>query len=118
MAYLIKIKKSTFSVSKSVVSAITKNNLNFEVINRKGKQIYLLEDSCFLSFTAVSTSLSKHFFIKIHNSVKLRVNKALFEFVALNSKQHEAEKTQNTKTLTLPSLNKCNDIKTITTPLG
>jgi len=117
MTYLIKIKKSTFNVSKSIVRAIIKNNLNFKVFNHKEKQTYLVEDSCFLSFTPVSTSSSKHFFIKI-NSVKLRVNKALFEFVALNSKQHEAEKTQNTKTLTLPSLNKCNDIKTITTPLG
>ena len=118
MTYLIKIKKSTFNVSKSIVSVIIKNNLNFKVFNHKEKQTYLLEDSCFLSFTAVPTSSSKHFFIKIHNSVKLRVNKAFFEFVALNSKQHKAEKTQNTKTLTLPSLNKCNDIKTITTPLG
>lgn len=106
MVYLIKIKKLTFSVSKSIVNAITKNNLNFKVINHKEKQIYLLEASCLFSFTMIPTSSSTHFYIKIHNSVKLRVNKRFFEFVVLNSKQRDAEKTQNTKTLILPSLDK------------
>ena len=40
MIYLIKIKKSTFNVSKSIVSVIIKNNLNFKVFNHKEKQTY------------------------------------------------------------------------------
>jgi hypothetical protein len=120
MKHLIKIKNSTFNVSKSVVSVITKNNLNFQVINHKGKQIHLLDDSCLLSFTIVSTTSPTHFFIKIRDSVKLRVDKLFFEFIVLRSKQGlcSLEKTQNTKTTMLFSLDNCNINKAITTPLS
>jgi len=106
MKHLIKIKNSTFNVSNSVVSAIIKNNLNFQVINHKGKQIHLLEDSCLPSFLLISTKFSTHFFIKIGESNKLRVSKLFYDFLVSHSKQYNVEKTQNTKTTKLCSLDK------------
>jgi len=106
MKHLIKIKNSTFNVSNYVVSAITKNNLNFQVTNHKGKQIHLLEDFCLPSFLLVPTKSSTHFFIKIGESNKLRVNKLFYGFLVSYSKQHNVEKTQSTKTTMLLSLDK------------
>jgi hypothetical protein len=87
MKHLIKIKNSTFSVGNSVVIAITRNNLNFQVIKHEGIQIQLLDDSCLSAFTIVPTISSTHFFIKVCNSTKLRVNKLFFDFLVLHSKQ-------------------------------
>jgi len=97
MKHLIKIKNSNFNVSNSVVSAITKNNLNFKVNNYKGKQVYLLDDSCFSFFTTIPTTSPTYYFIKVCNSTKLRVNKLFFDFVVLYSKQHNIEKAHNLK---------------------
>ena len=108
MKHLIKIKNSTFSVSNSVVSAITKNNLNFQVINHKEKQIHLLDDSCLSSFTTVPTTSQTHFYIKFRKGSKSRVSKLFFEFIVLSTKQglRTVEKTQNTRTAMLLSLDK------------
>ena len=107
MKHLIKIKNSTLSVSNSVVTAIT-NDLNSQVINHKGEQIHLLDDSYLLSFLIVPTMSSTHFFIRICNSTKLRVNKLFFEFLVLNTKQdiRAVEKTNKTKALSSISLSK------------
>jgi len=103
---LIKIKNSTFSVSNSIVDAIIKNNINFQVINYKGKQIHLLDDSCLPPFITVPTTSSTHFFIKIRNSAKLRVNKLFFEFIVLHSKRQNIEKTHNIKLISSSLLDK------------
>jgi hypothetical protein len=95
MKHLIQIKNSTFNVSDSVIREIAKNNLKFQLIEQNGKQIHLLSDCCISFFTAVSPESPKHFFIKIGNSAKLRVNKAFFEFIVLHSKQNLHEKTQS-----------------------
>lgn len=104
MTHLIKIKNSTFSVSKSFVRAITINNFNFRVIEHKGEEILLLDTSCLSSFLIVLTRSSTHFFIKIHNSNKLRVNKKFFDFLVLHSKPttHAAEKTHCLRTIFSP----------------
>jgi len=103
---LIRIKNSTFTVSNSVINAITKSDLNFQFINQKEKQIHIIDDSCLPSFTFVPTLSTTHFYVKINNSVKLHVNKLFFNFLVLHSKPHNIEKTQNTKTKGLRSLDK------------
>ena len=110
MAHFIKINKTTFSVSNSFVSAMTKQNLDFRVIVFKEKQLYLLDDSCLSSFTTsftiVPATSQTHFFIEIGNSAKIRVNKRFFEFIVFCSKQglSTVEKKENTKRPMLHSL--------------
>ena len=92
--HFIKIQDTTFNVSNSVFDTITKNNLIFKVVNDNGKEIHLLDDSCLTSFLVIATEHSTHFFIKIGESNKLRVNKLFYDFLVLHSKQHNVEKMQ------------------------
>ena len=118
MKNFIKFRNSTFSVSNSVITTIAKNNLNFHIINYKGKKVHILDDSSLLSFTIVPKTSSIRFYIKIQNSAKLRVNKFFYDFLVMCSEQHNAEKTQNSEILMLSSLNTSNNDKIITTPLS
>jgi hypothetical protein len=54
----------------------------------------------------VPTASSTHFFIKIRNSAKLRVNKNFFDFLVLSAKQdtHAVEKPHGLKTISSSSL--------------
>lgn len=118
MKRLIKIKDLTFNVSNSVFNAIAENNLDSQAITNKREQVYFLDDSCLSSFLVIPTTSSTHFFIRIQEGVKLRVNKIFFDLIVFCSKQHDFEKTQDTKMLILHPLGKRNINKTITTPLN
>ena len=106
MKHFIDIKNTTFNVSDSVISAITKSNLNFQIINREGKKIRLLDDSTLSSFLLVPIKSSTHRYIEIGESNKIRVNKLFYDFLVSCSKQRNVKKTQNTKTTTSLSLDK------------
>lgn len=94
MKHSIKTKNTTFNVSHPIISVIEKNNINCQIIDNQGKQLLLSNDSDFSSFTAIPTASQTHFYVKIGESNKLRVNKLFYDFLVLHSKQHNVEKMQ------------------------
>lgn len=84
MKYLIKINNSTFSVSNSFINAIIENNLDFQVINHKGKQIHLLNDSCLSSFLTIPTASPTHLYVLISNK-HYRIIKPFYNFLVEHS---------------------------------
>ena len=93
MKRFIDIKNTTFNVSYSVTSAITKSNINFQFIDREGKKIRLLDDSSLSSFLLVPIKSSTHRYIEIGESNKIRVNKLFYDFLVSCSKQRNVKKT-------------------------
>ena len=108
MNYFIKINESVFEISKTFAGLLEKDLIAVSQEIQDKKHIYILNDSALSSFQVVNSTSQTHFYIKIRNSAKLRVNKLFFEFLAPRSKQGlpDVEKTQNAKTTTSLSLDK------------
>ena len=100
MNYFIKINESVFEISKTFADLLEKDFIAVSQEIQDKKHTYILNDTTLSSFQVVNSTSQTHFYIKIRNSAKLRVNKLFFEFLAPRSKQGlpDVEKTHNANT--------------------